>query len=83
MEVLLVTLALLVLVEVEEVDVEVVVVHKNTVDEVEVLAVGTMLTEHLTLPLQADGHEDVDANHEFAVEVDVKVDLLEAAENRL
>eukprot|EP00971_Amphidinium_carterae_P019021 374480-Amphidinium_carterae.1 len=44
---------------------------------------GTVLMEHLTLPLLVDVFEDVDANLEVAVEVDAEVDLLDVAENPL
>eukprot|EP00971_Amphidinium_carterae_P247047 4906179-Amphidinium_carterae.1 len=66
-----------------EVDVEVVDVHNNTIDGVEVLVVGTVLTENLALPLLVDELDDVDANRKVAVEVDVEVDLLGIEENRL
>eukprot|EP00971_Amphidinium_carterae_P347071 6488893-Amphidinium_carterae.1 len=79
-EMLLMTLSLPVLIEV---DVEVVDVHKNTIDGVEVLVVGTVLAEHLTLLLLVDELDDVDASRKVAVEVDIEVDLLGVAENRL
>eukprot|EP00971_Amphidinium_carterae_P156982 3111760-Amphidinium_carterae.1 len=90
-ELLLVTLALLVLVEMDAVnanlvvlmEVSVEVVRVSVVDEVEVLAVGTVLAEHLMLPPLFDVLDDVDANHEVTVGVDVEVDLLGVAENRL
>eukprot|EP00971_Amphidinium_carterae_P284405 5646245-Amphidinium_carterae.3 len=66
-----------------EVDVKIVDVHKNTVDEVEVLAIGTVLTEHHMLLLFGNALEGVDANLEVAVEVDVEVDLLDAVADRL
>eukprot|EP00971_Amphidinium_carterae_P089943 1780504-Amphidinium_carterae.1 len=76
----------LVLEVLKEIAVEVVEVHVSTVDEVEVLVLGTVLTEHLILPLLADvlgNVNDVAMNREVDVEVDGEVEQLGVAEIRV
>eukprot|EP00971_Amphidinium_carterae_P156984 3111760-Amphidinium_carterae.3 len=69
-----------------EVSVEDDEVRVSTVDEVESLMLGTVLTEHLMLPLLADVLDDVDdvfATRVVDVELGVDVELLGVANDRL
>eukprot|EP00971_Amphidinium_carterae_P221844 4404087-Amphidinium_carterae.1 len=84
-------LALLVLVEVEEVNVNLVLavlieIDVCTVDEVELLVLDAVLPEGLVLSLRGDALEDVDdvaANRVVDVGVDIEVELLDVVENRV